>query len=150
VEVDGVAHVKHELELTMGEHHVGHESVGLVADLSLPLRTVEPAEPTVGEHPESARMADGVVLLAEVREIDVAESIDGVEHHLQRAVADHGARFGAPIYRSRRRLTIGIARAGAELNHSPFQCAAPSLARLPGADARDAGVVEPLAWSSSV
>ena len=88
VEVDGVAHVQDEAEPTVGQGHVGHEGVGLVADLPLPLRTVDPGQPPVGEHPEAARMADGVVLLAEVREIDVAQPIVGVEHHLQRAVAD--------------------------------------------------------------
>ena len=33
-------------------------------------------------------MADGLVFLAEVREIDVAQTIVGVEHHLEGAVAD--------------------------------------------------------------
>jgi hypothetical protein len=88
VEVDGVVHVQHEAEPAVGQGHVGHERVGLVADLPLPLRTVDPGEPPVSEHAEAARMADGVVLLAEVWEIDVAQTIVGVEHHLQRAVAD--------------------------------------------------------------
>jgi hypothetical protein len=33
-------------------------------------------------------MADGLALRAEVRGIDVAESIRGIGHHLQRTVAD--------------------------------------------------------------
>src|SRR3972149_10649631 len=51
-------------------------------------RLQHPRSP-VGEHPEAVRMADGVILLAQVREIDVAEPVCGIEHHLQRAVADH-------------------------------------------------------------
>jgi hypothetical protein len=34
-------------------------------------------------------MAHRVVLLAQVREIDAAEPVRGIEHYLQRAVADH-------------------------------------------------------------
>ena len=53
-----------------------------------PTPDCRPRRAPVSEHAEAARMADGVVLLAEIWEIDVAQTIVGVEHHLQRAVAD--------------------------------------------------------------
>jgi len=51
-------------------------------------------------------MADGLALLAEVSDIDVAEAKRGVDHQLQRDVADDqiGGRSHAPVYGSLRRL----------------------------------------------
>ena len=125
MKVDGVAHVKDEPELTVGQGHIGDERVGLVADPTLPFRAVGPAEPPVGEHPEAARMSDRVVFLAQVREVDVAQAVRGVEHHLQRAVADHQVArhlFPAPV------RVVGVASISRECssNDLPSRSAAPS------------------------
>ena len=88
VEVDGVPHVQYEPEYAVRQGHVRYQRIGRVAELSLPLRTVDPTEPCINEHPESAGMAHGMVLFAQVWEIHVAESICRIEHDLERAVAD--------------------------------------------------------------
>jgi hypothetical protein len=82
VEVDRIVDVQSEAEPAVGQTHVGHERIGLVADPPLPLGTVGPGQPPVHEHAEAARMANGVVSLAEIRQIDVTQIV-GVEHHLE-------------------------------------------------------------------
>src|SRR5262249_6105954 len=65
------------------------QRVGLVQLLDAPaLGAAEPAEGLPDHDPEAERVPAGVVLLADVRVVDVADAVIGIEVHEQLSVAD--------------------------------------------------------------
>ena len=87
VKVDSVAAAKAQPERRVVQRRVAHERLVLVGDVDLPVVAADPAEPAVGPDTEAARRADGVVLLPDMRVVDVAELIAPVEGDEEIAIA---------------------------------------------------------------
>jgi hypothetical protein len=95
VEVDDVVAVHRQLQLAVVEADAGRQRVAEVALADRPVAVVGPAELVlpvrarhVRVHAEPARPLAGVVLLPDVREVDVPHLVPVVERHQQPAVAD--------------------------------------------------------------
>ena len=81
--------VQHEAELVVRADDVGDERVALVVALDLPAGVApHPREGAVDEHAEAEGKAAGVVLLAHVRVVEIAQDVIVVEEHEQALVSD--------------------------------------------------------------
>jgi hypothetical protein len=88
VEVHGVPATKSQAERRVVQGRVTDERLVLVLDVDLPAVVSDPAELSVDPDAESARSADGVVLLSDVGVVDVAQLIARVERDEEIAVAE--------------------------------------------------------------
>ncbi len=87
VEVDRVAASEAQPERLVVQGRVANERLMLVFDVALPVVAADPAELAVDPDAETAGRADRVVLLSNVRVIDVAQLIAGVERDEEVAIA---------------------------------------------------------------
>ena len=88
VEVDRVAARQPDAQALVRQPDVGGQRFRQVPQRLGPALVGGPGEPAVGPHAEAAGSPAGVVLLAHVREIQVADLIVGIEGDKQVAVAD--------------------------------------------------------------
>src|SRR5206468_5915194 len=91
VEVHRIAATKAQPERLVVRRRIADECLVLVLDMAFPVVAADPAELAVDPDAEPARRADGVVLLSDVRVIDVAELVARVERDEEVAVAERDA-----------------------------------------------------------
>ena len=96
VGVDGVVAAKAQSELGVLREDVGDDGVAQVGEVALPAVVLDPTAGAVGPDAE-AEARSAVVLVPDVREVDVGEAVLRVEGDEQRSVADlnvtgHGER----------------------------------------------------------
>src|SRR5207247_7782232 len=87
VKVDGIAEVQTHAELRVHQVGVPDQRLVLVVDVTLPAIVASPCEQPIDPDPETGRLADGVVLQANVRVEDVAELVTRVERDKEVAVS---------------------------------------------------------------
>ena len=81
IEVDRVAEPQAQPELRMDERRVTDEGLVLVGDATIPPVVAGPRERSIDPKAEARRIADRVVLLADVGVVDVAELVARIEGH---------------------------------------------------------------------
>jgi len=88
VKVDAVAAMQRQRELVVRADDVGDERVALVAALDLPAGVApHPREASVDEHAEAEGIAARVILLADVRVVQIAQHVIVVEEDEEPLVA---------------------------------------------------------------
>src|SRR4051812_36950415 len=75
-------------ELLIRQTHIRDERVLHVAKLASPAFVTHPGELAVRPDAETKRVAFGMILFADVRKIDVADSVPLVKRDEQRAITD--------------------------------------------------------------
>ena len=106
VEVHGVAARQAHAEFRVVETHLRDERVGCVVEGALPARMIDPAKLPVHPDAEAEGMARRMVLLSDVRPVEVAERIGLVEVHQERAVTDRDVAGHQAATPSRRATTL--------------------------------------------
>jgi hypothetical protein len=89
VEIDHIVAHQFETQLLRMQRHLGDQGLGKIVKGSLPPIPVDPSEPSLGPYAETKGMSHGMILLANMRPIQIAKLIVLVKIDQQGAIA-HG------------------------------------------------------------